>query len=131
MSFIVFFAGTIVCGCSFLSASILIVWRKILKFFISVLCLLKSTSTVEVFRGGSRIPRRRGRQPSRRGAPAYKFARFSEKLHEIKKILVRRGGGRAGGARLGSATGFDDEAILSDLAHIDRIRTFAKVSHLI
>ena len=42
-------------------------------------------------RGGSRIPRRRGRQPSRRGAPAYKFVRFSKKLHEIKKILVRRG----------------------------------------
>ena len=49
-----------------------------------------------VSRGGSRIPRRRGRQPSRRGAPAYKFARFSEKLHEIKKILVR--GGRTPGA---------------------------------
>ena len=27
------------------------------------------------------------------GAPAYTFARYSEKLHEIKKILVRRGGG--------------------------------------
>ena len=33
----------------------------------------------------------------------YKFARFSQKLHEIKKMLVRRGG-RAGGAPLGSAT---------------------------
>ena len=33
-----------------------------------------------------------GCQPSRRRAPAYKFARFSEKLHEIKKMLVRRGG---------------------------------------
>ena len=43
------------------------------------------------FRGGSRIPRRRGCQPSRRRAPVYKFARFSEKLHEIKKMLVRRG----------------------------------------
>ena len=42
-------------------------------------------------RGGSRIPRRRGRQPW--GAPTYKFARFSQKLHEIKKILVRREGG--------------------------------------
>ena len=49
--------------------------------------LLKTT-----YQSGSRIPRRRGRQPSRRRAPAYKFARFSEKLHEIKKILVRRGG---------------------------------------
>ena len=36
-------------------------------------------------RGGSRIPRRRG-------APGYKFARFSEKMHEMKKILVRGGG---------------------------------------
>ena len=33
-------------------------------------------------RGGSRIPRRRGRQPSK----------FSKKLHEIQKILGRRGG---------------------------------------
>ena len=40
------------------------------------------------------FPRRRGPKPSRRGAPAYKFARFSEKLHGIKKILVRGGGGR-------------------------------------
>ena len=54
-----------------------------------------------ISRGGSRISRRRGRQPSRRGAPAYKFSRFSEKLHEIKKILVRRGvGGCTGGAPL-------------------------------
>ena len=30
-------------------------------------------------------------------APTFKFARFSQKLHEIKKILVR-GGGRAMGA---------------------------------
>ena len=35
-------------------------------------------------RGGSRIPRRRG-------APDNKFARFSEKMHEMKKILVRWG----------------------------------------
>ena len=53
-------------------------------------------------RNGSRIPRRRGRQPSRREAPAYKFPRFSEKLHEIKKILVRRGA--APGVPPGSAT---------------------------
>ena len=45
-------------------------------------------------RGGSRIPRRRGRQPSR-GAPTYDFAEFCEKLHEIEKILGRgEGGGR-------------------------------------
>ena len=31
--------------------------------------------------------------------PIYKFARFSQKLHEIKKILVRRRA-RAGGAPL-------------------------------
>ena len=58
------------------------------------------------FRDGSRIPRRRGRQPSRRRAPAYKFARFSDKLHEIKKILVCRGGCAPGElpSPLGSAT---------------------------
>ena len=44
-------------------------------------------------RGGSRIPRRKG-------APDYKFARFSEIMHEIKNILVPKGGG----APLGSAT---------------------------
>ena len=37
--------------------------------------------------------RSRGRQPSRR-VPTHKFPRFSEKLHEIKKILVRRGAPR-------------------------------------
>ena len=42
-------------------------------------------------RGGSRIPRRRGRQPSG-GAPTYDFAKFCEKLPEIEKILGRRGG---------------------------------------
>ena len=41
--------------------------------------------------GGFRIPRRRGRQPSR-GAPTYDFAEFCEKLHEIEKILGRAGG---------------------------------------
>ena len=44
------------------------------------------------YQSGSRIPRKSGRQPSRRRAPAYKFAKFVEKLHEIKKILVRSGG---------------------------------------
>ena len=38
---------------------------------------------------GSRIPRRRGRQPSG-GAPTYDFVKFCEKLHEIEKILGRR-----------------------------------------
>ena len=42
--------------------------------------------------GGSRIPHRRGHQPSRRGVPTYKFARCSQKLHEIKRILVSGGG---------------------------------------
>ena len=52
-------------------------------------------------RGGSRIPRRRGRQPCGGGAPTllgggaptYDFAKFSEKPYEIEKTLVRRGGG--------------------------------------
>ena len=41
--------------------------------------------------GRYRIPPRRGRQLLE-GAPTYKLAGFSQKLHEIKKILVRRGG---------------------------------------
>ena len=45
-----------------------------------------------VCRGGSRIPRRRGRQPYW-GAPTYDFAKFCEKLHEIEKILGRGEGG--------------------------------------
>ena len=45
------------------------------------------------YRGGSRIPHMRGRQPSGGGTNIYKFARYSHKLHEIKKILVRGGGG--------------------------------------
>ena len=47
---------------------------------------------IALARGGSRIPRRRGRQPYR-GAPTYDFAKFCEKLHEIEKILGRRGAG--------------------------------------
>ena len=31
--------------------------------------------------------------PTGGGAATYKFASFSQKLHEIKKILVRGGGG--------------------------------------
>ena len=51
------------------------------------------TSSKGFIRDGSRIPRRRGRQPSRGGAPTYNFVKFSEKLHEIEKILDRGGGG--------------------------------------
>ena len=55
-----------------------------------------------LIRGGSRIPRRRGHQSSRMGAPTYDFAKISEKLHEIEKIFGR------GGRPLGSATEFDN-----------------------
>ena len=57
--------------------------------------LLSSVKVIQatIIRGGSRIPCRRGRQPSR-GEPTYDFVKFSEKLHEIKKILGRRGGAR-------------------------------------
>ena len=47
--------------------------------------------------GGSRIARRRGRQPSRRGLQHTKLPDFPKKLHEIKKILIRGGGGGGGG----------------------------------
>ena len=40
-----------------------------------------------------------GGAPTLQGAPTYKFARFSQKLHEIKKILV--GGGRPFGSTTG------------------------------
>ena len=47
----------------------------------------------QLTRGGSRIPRRRGRQLSGGwGAPTYEIAKFSEKLHKIEKISGRRGG---------------------------------------
>ena len=52
---------------------------------------------IRICRGGSRISRRRGRQPSWGGAPTYDFANFYEKLHENEKILGRREG-RALGA---------------------------------
>ena len=42
-------------------------------------------------RGGSRIPRWRGANPPGEGAPTYDFATFSKKLHEIEKILDRKG----------------------------------------
>ena len=43
-------------------------------------------------RGGSRIPRKRGRQPSR-GRQHMILLNFPKKLHEIAKILVGGGGG--------------------------------------
>ena len=60
----------------------------------SEICLCRSATdnNTDAIRGGSRIPRRRGRQPSRVGAPTYDFAKFRKKLHEIEKILGRRGG---------------------------------------
>ena len=61
--------------------------KKILYYLI---CEISS------IRNGSRIPRRMRYLPSG-GAPTYKFARFSQKLH---KILV----GGAGASPLGSAT---------------------------
>ena len=53
-----------------------------------------------ICRGGSRIPCRRGADPLG-PAPTYDFVKFSEKLHEIEKIL---GGTRAGGVPPKSAT---------------------------
>ena len=44
--------------------------------------------------GGSRTCRRRGRQPIKRGRQPNIFYIFSEKPHEIKEILVCRGGAR-------------------------------------
>ena len=48
--------------------------------------------TLTFSRGGYRIPRRRGHQPSGGGAPTYDFAKIGEKLHEIEKIMGHRGG---------------------------------------
>ena len=45
------------------------------------------------YRGGSRIPCRRGRQPSRRRRQSTILLKFSKKLHEIEKILGCRGVG--------------------------------------
>ena len=58
-------------------------------YSIAYFCPSHLFSRVNATRGGSRIPRRRGRQPSG-GAPTYDFAKFCEKLHEIEKILGRR-----------------------------------------
>ena len=51
-------------------------------------------------RCGSRIPCRRGRRLS--GGATYDFVKFSKKLHEVEKILGRRGA-HAGGSPLRSA----------------------------
>ena len=69
-----------------------------------VLCYIYLTCLVP-YRGGYRIPRRRGRQPSG-GAPTYNFAKFSEEMHENEKILVHRGA-YTGDAPLRSATAID------------------------
>ena len=45
-----------------------------------------SCKIIALFRGGYRIPCRRGCQPFR-ATPRYDFAKFSKKLHEIEKIL--------------------------------------------
>ena len=55
--------------------------------------LVASKSVRSNVRGGSRIPRRRGRQPSYRGVPTYDFAKFSQKPHENEKILGHGSGG--------------------------------------
>ena len=44
-----------------------------------------------IYRGGSRIPRRRGRQPSGRGRQPTILSKFSQKMLEIAKMLGRRG----------------------------------------
>ena len=44
-----------------------------------------------VTRGRSRIPHRRGCQPSRRGSKPMILLQFSQKLHEIEKIVGCRG----------------------------------------
>ena len=41
------------------------------------------------------------------GMPTYDFAKFSEKMHEIEKILGHRGGGHVPGAPPKSTTDID------------------------
>ena len=71
--------------------------------FVLSVWTIKNIANIASFRGGSRILLRRGRQPSREEAQTYDFGKFSEKLHEIEKILEHRGA-RAGSAPLRSAT---------------------------
>ena len=51
--------------------------------------------------------------------PTYDFAKFSEKLHEIEKILVQwEGGAHARGAPLRSATAFLAKLFCTNFAHV-------------
>ena len=56
---------------------------EIINLFIADKQLLIMMKFLAKCRGGPRIPRR--------GTPTYKFFQISEKLHKIKKFLVRRG----------------------------------------
>ena len=47
-------------------------------------------SPLPMTRSGSRIPRRKGSQPSRRERQPAVLPKFSKKMHEIEKILDRR-----------------------------------------
>ena len=82
--------------CEFTRDKIVQIW---VSFYIMTVILNFSTA-FEVgpsgflwvrFRGGSRIPRRKGRQPARRGRQPMILPKISKKLHEIEKILGRRG----------------------------------------
>ena len=65
-------------------------------------CSSFARGDVNKTRVGSRCPV--GGAPTLREAPTYDFSKFSEKMHEIEKILGRwRGGGRRG-RLFGSAT---------------------------
>ena len=64
----------------------------------------KSVHFTVLTRGGSRIPRRRGRQPSGRGRQPTILPNFPQKLHENEKISGRRGGRVPGAPPLRSAT---------------------------
>ena len=48
-----------------------------------------NAKAVSSFRGGSRIPHRRGWANPPGRAPTYDFVKFCEKPHEIEKILGR------------------------------------------
>ena len=65
---------------------------------------------------GSRISPRRGRQLPR-GALAYDFAIFSQKLHEIERIWTPRGA-RIPGAPLGSATDLEQTVVVMGQSNV-------------
>ena len=80
------------CGLSFLGNGFCFYFHIIkrtvtlhLYILTSVVICLVTISKWHPISGGSRIPRR-SRQPSRRGVPAYKFARFSEKLRKFWSV---------------------------------------------